>query len=308
MDSRLWKVTELNLDTLILGLRRHISPTRIQYWAQVWLAEEEDFKGILQHAAFSKKRCESNKTTLYLCVCRRKGVVSIRECETENWCVFLSLSVGGPWSLAGIFRSLKEHSHIAHGPKKQNKAKKKHVKNKEKKKLLKTRAVHENPASCFPLIFTAGHAGLEFIFCAKTKLYSACVTRSTNQITAAVERGCTSTDTSHQMTPSGVGVMSRPPVQVQASSVQVCLEFDSTKKKRKRETLLEGRDLMMLVRWFWDTFCAHFTSRPKRPSVKGLQGTGMSKYPHHHRRLQVSGHVSVSAPPPLPINTSVPLN
>lgn len=53
----------------------------------------------------------------------------------------------------------------------------------------------------------------------------------------------------------------------------------------------------MPARWFSDTFYTHFTSYLKRPSIKGLQGTGLSKYPHHHCRLQVSSHVSISNPP-----------
>lgn len=39
----------------------------------------------------SQKRCESNKTALYLCVCRRKKIVSIREGETQNLCFFYHL-------------------------------------------------------------------------------------------------------------------------------------------------------------------------------------------------------------------------
>lgn len=99
------------------------------------------------------------------------------------------------------------------------------------------------------------------------------MTRSTNQITAAVERGCTSTDTSHQMTPSGVGVMSRPPVQVQASSVQVCLEFDSPKKKKTRNAARGPRlndACQVILRHVLRSF--HLPS--EKAECKGITGYG----------------------------------
>lgn len=125
-----------------------------------------------------QKSCESNKTPLYLCICRREAVVSVRGCETENCCAFLRLPWAGPDLWQGISRCLKERLHLAHEPKKQK------AKKENKKPLVR------KPASCFPLIFTAGRAREEFIFSAKTKLYSACVcvTRSANQITAALEK------------------------------------------------------------------------------------------------------------------------
>lgn len=96
----------------------------------------------------------------------------------------------------------------------------------------------------------------------------------------------------YQMTPStltfGVSLMSQPR-QVPGAWGRCVLSFMAKKKKKLPEIF------KMLVRWFPDTFCAHSTTHLKRPSVKGLQGAGMSKYPHHHRRLQVSGHVSISA-------------
>lgn len=152
-------------------------------------------------------------------------------------------------------------------------------------------------AGCYPLHFTAGHAGLEFLSCARVKMiFSACL-KNTNEITATVKIIWNYFNVHWHVlpvTPStltfGVSLMSRA-LQVPGALRQVCLEFHS-------RMLPEGRDLKVLVRWFSDTFFffTHFTSHLKRPSIKGLQGTGMSKYSHHHRRLQVSGHISISAP------------
>lgn len=70
----------------------------------------------------------------------------------------------------------------------------------QKTKPFKDENFMRKSATCFPLLCTAGRARLEFIFCAKTKFYSACVcvTRSVNQITAAAREkgGCAFNDTS----------------------------------------------------------------------------------------------------------------
>lgn len=76
------------------------------------------------------------------------------------------------------------------------------------------------------------------------------------------------------------------------------LKFTKQKeRKKKRDKFPQGRDPEIC--WsggFLTHFFTHWTSLLKRPLIKGLLGIDMSKYCHHHRRLQVSGQISVSMP------------
>lgn len=117
-----------------------------------------------------------------MCLWEEKKLSALGSVRLRIAVVFsVLLSLGGSWPLAGIFLSLKEHCHTAQDPQKQNKARKKFFKTKN--------CSWETRLLVFLSFSQRDTAGLEFIFCAKTKLYSACVTRSANQITATVEKG-----------------------------------------------------------------------------------------------------------------------
>lgn len=141
----------------------------------------------------------------------------------------------------------------------------------KKKKKNSSRLLMRNSATCFPLICTAGRAALEFIFCAKTKLYSACVTRSANQITAPLDKGgCAAADTSHQMTPSSVAVMS----QVQASSGQVRLEFDRAWKTNAGKNAAAGPRLNDACQVILRHILRSFHLPSEKAERKGITGYG----------------------------------
>lgn len=152
-----------------------------------------------------------------------------------------------------------------------------------------------------------GHAGLEFLLCAKAKNDILRTSKNTNQIMATVSITWSYFNVHWHAWPNDPIPLWHL-VSVSAEAGARCLEagvlwvlWQSSARgqslKKRKEKRLSGD--------FLTHFFARFTSHLKRPSVKGLQGTVMSKYPHHHRRLQMSGHVSISAPP---INTSVPLH
>lgn len=76
------------------------------------------------------------------------------------------------------------------------------------------------------------------------------------------------------------------------------LKFTKQKERKKKETNFLREEIQKYADQvvFWHIFFTHWTSLLKRPLIKGLLGIDMSKYCHHHRRLQVSGQISVSMP------------
>lgn len=120
------------MDTLILGLRRHISPTRIQYWAQVWLAEEEDFKGILQHAAVSKKDVKVIKLPFIYVFVGGKGLSVLGSVKLRIVVFFFRYPWADPDLWQEYFVLLKNTLTLPMGQK--NKTKQKKIKEKKEKK------------------------------------------------------------------------------------------------------------------------------------------------------------------------------